>query len=57
MALNLLDKPDKTKSKVSIDKTKSKVSIEYAIQLALTLLAMYIVNKIGIDIWRAVKGH
>ncbi len=48
MALNLLDKPDKT---------KSKVSIEYAIQLALTLLSMYIVNKIGIDIWRAVKGH
>ncbi len=48
MALNLLDKPNKT---------KSKISIKYAIQLALTLLAMYVVNKIGIDIWREVKGH
>lgn len=48
MALNLLDKPVKI---------KNKVSIGYAIQLAITLLVMYVVNKIGIDIWRAVKGH
>jgi|LakMenEpi03Aug12_release.lakeMendotaPanAssembly.Ray.scaffolds.fasta_scaffold03710_25 hypothetical protein len=48
MALNLLDKPNKT---------KNKISIEYAIQLAVTLFIMYIVNKIGIDIWRAIKGH
>jgi hypothetical protein len=48
MALNLLNKPNKT---------KNKISIEYTIQLALTLFAMYVVNKIGIDIWRAVKGH
>lgn len=48
MALNLLDKPIKT---------KNKVSIIYLIQLTVTLFAMYVVNKIGIDIWRAVKGH
>jgi hypothetical protein len=48
MALNLLDKPNKT---------KNKISIEYTIQLAVTLFIMYIVNKIGIDIWRAIKGH
>ena len=48
MALNLLDKPVKI---------KNKISIEYIFQLALTLLVMYVVNKIGIDIWRAVKGH
>lgn len=48
MALNLLDKPVKI---------KNKVSVRYAIQLSITLLAMYVVNKIGIDIWRTVKGH
>jgi hypothetical protein len=48
MALNLLDKPIKT---------KNKVSIIYLIQLTVTLFAMYLVNKIGIDIWRAVRGH
>ena len=48
MALNLLDKPIKT---------KNKVSTIYLIQLTVTLFAMYVVNKIGIDIWRAVKGH
>ena len=48
MALNLLDKPVKI---------KNKVFIGYEIQLAITLLVMYVVNKIGIDIWRAVKGH
>jgi len=48
MALNLLDKPIKI---------KNKVSAGYAIQLVLTLLAMYVVNKIGIDIWRSIKGH
>lgn len=48
MALNLLDKPIKT---------KNKMSIMYSIQLTFTLLVMYLVNKIGIDIWRSVKGH
>ena len=48
MALNLLDK--------SI-KTKNKKSIMYSIQLAFTLFVMYLANKIGIDIWRSIKGH
>lgn len=48
MALNLLDTPNKT---------KNKISIMYSIQLTVTLIAMYLVNKIGIDIWRSIKGH
>ena len=48
MALNLLDKPEKI---------KNKISIIYAIQLTATIFAMHVVNKIGIDIWRAIKGH
>lgn len=48
MALNLLDKPEEV---------KNKISIFYAIQLTVTIFAMYVVNKIGIDIWRAIKGH
>jgi hypothetical protein len=48
MALSLLDKPEKI---------KNKISILYVIQLTATIFAMYVVNKIGIDIWRAIKGH
>lgn len=48
MALNLLNRQDKV---------KNKISILYAIQLTITILIMYTVNKIGIDIWRAIKGH
>ena len=48
MAPNLLDKPIKT---------KNKISIMYSIQLAFTLFVMYLANKIGIDIWRSIKGH
>jgi hypothetical protein len=48
MALNLLDKPAKA---------KNKISILYTIQLTATIFSMYVVNKIGIDIWREIKGH
>ena len=48
MALNLLDKPDKV---------KNKISIHYTIQLTAPIFLLYVVNKIGIDIWRAAKGH
>jgi len=39
-----------------IEKVKPK-TIEYVFQLMLNLFALYIANKITIDIWRSLTGH
>lgn len=49
MALRLLDRQQ--------DKTRGSISIDTVIQLSLTLLSLYVVNKISIDVWRSVRGH
>ena len=38
-------------------KTKSKTSAEIILQLSITLITMYVVNKITVDIWRSMTGH
>ena len=48
MALRLLEKEIKTKNKVSAD---------IVLQLALTLFALYVANKMSIDVWRSIRGH
>lgn len=39
-----------------IQKIKPK-PIEYIVQLFINLVALYIANKITIDIWRSLTGH
>jgi hypothetical protein len=38
-------------------KTKSKTSAEIILQLSITLITMYVANKITVDIWRLMTGH
>jgi len=49
MALRLLDTQQ--------DKTRGKISVDLVIQLSLTLISLYIANKISIDVWRSIRGH
>lgn len=48
MAIKLIDKQIKT---------NNKISIELIFQLGLTLFALYIANRISIDVWRSIRGH
>lgn len=38
-------------------KSKNKTSAEIILQLSITLVLMYISNKISVDIWRSMTGH
>lgn len=38
-------------------KSKNKTSSEIILQLSITLVLMYISNKISVDIWRSMTGH
>jgi len=38
-------------------KTKGKTSAEIIFQLSITLVTMYVANKITVDIWRLMTGH
>lgn len=38
-------------------KSKNKTSAEIILQLSITLVFMYISNKISVDIWRSMTGH
>ena len=38
-------------------KNKNKTSAEIILQLSITLVLMYISNKISVDIWRSMTGH
>ncbi len=38
-------------------KSKSKTSAELTLQLATTLVSMYICYKLGVSIWRSMTGH
>jgi hypothetical protein len=38
-------------------KTKSKTSAEIILQLSITLVTIYVANKITVDIWRSMTGH
>jgi hypothetical protein len=38
-------------------KTKGKTSAEIILQLSITLVTMYVANKITVDIWRSMTGH
>jgi hypothetical protein len=38
-------------------KTKGKTSAEIILQLSITLITMYVANKITVDIWRSMTGH
>jgi hypothetical protein len=38
-------------------KTKQGFSTKLVVQLALNLFALYVANKISIDVWRSIRGH
>lgn len=38
-------------------KKRKPTTIEYIFQLILNLSALYLANKITIDIWRSLTGH
>ena len=38
-------------------KTNKPKTIEYTFQLIINLSALYVANKITIDIWRSLTGH
>lgn len=38
-------------------KTKGKTSTEIILQLSITLITMYVANKITVDVWRSLTGH
>jgi hypothetical protein len=40
-----------------ITKSKNKVSVWLVVQLSITLVSLYITNRISIDIWRSMTGH
>jgi len=38
-------------------KSKSKTRAEVILQLSITLVLMYISNKVSVDVWRSMTGH
>ncbi len=40
-----------------ITKSKNKISVWLVVQLSITLVSLYITNKLSIDIWRSMTGH
>jgi len=38
-------------------KSKSKTYAEVILQLSITLVLMYVSNKVSVDVWRSMTGH